>query len=763
MLPHLPEIPGHPAPGWTEAALHARSLWLEGAMDRVGRYQLLDKLGEGGMGVVYKAYDPLIQRVVAVKLIGAARTDDPVLRERFFAEARAAGHLSHRNIVTVYDLGEDNGRPYFAMEFLEGQDLGRMIRSGQPASLLGTIDLMAQAGRGLAYAHARGVVHRDIKPANIFVTTAGDVKVLDFGLARLARPLGSDLTRTRPFIGTVSYMAPEQVRGEPADARTDLFAFGVVLYEMLSGGRPAFETDSFASTMHRILTEEPEPLAALDASLPADLIAIVERALAKTRDDRYQRVDDMLADIAAFRTSINLAGEPPRARTSFPETPDPRTASVDGLGITIGHEAAVALRTPLPRELPPDASPSSSSPPHSPASSSAEGRSRSWRPGPWVAALIAVAALATTFGWRAMVHREAPPADRPTGIDAAAAGTTGLASVPTVPASPARQDDPPEAVRGKPGAAAIQQPAPPPEVPPARAKETEEPRRTGRPAPGEAARSTAQAALVAAARAKGRAESAGADHLAAGTFARAVEAEREASARFHGGAFERARVAFGEVAGLFERAEAEARAEQDRQREERARQAAAPPPPTAPEIPTIPPSSGAGTSGSPGAAVTGTPGTSAAGSGASGASGTGTPGTSTGASGASGTPGTSTSGTSGTASTPSTTREAILTLLSRYAAALEARSLPRLRQVWPGLSGTQERAIADEFQHARSISVSLAEPRIEMQGATAIASCRRTYRLETQDGQRLETVTRTLFTLRQSAGGWVIEQVRHEQ
>ncbi|HOC16983.1 MAG TPA: serine/threonine-protein kinase, partial [Vicinamibacterales bacterium] len=333
-------------------------------MDRVGRYQLLDKLGEGGMGVVYKAYDPLIQRVVAVKLISSARTDDPVLRERFFAEARAAGHLSHRNIVTVYDLGEENERPYFAMEFLEGEDLGRMIRRGAPPTLIDKIDLMAQAGRGLAYAHARGVIHRDVKPANIFVTTTGDVKVLDFGLARLARPVGTDLTRTRPFVGTVSYMAPEQVRGEPADARTDLFAFGVVLYEMLSGGRPAFETDSFASTMHRILTEEPEPLAGLDATLPEELTRVVERALAKSRDERYQRVDEMLADLAAFRASLN-AGAEPHAR--FTPTPGPRRASLEGLDVTVGHEAAVDVRTPPPRALP--ASPVPASPSPTPVSS----------------------------------------------------------------------------------------------------------------------------------------------------------------------------------------------------------------------------------------------------------------------------------------------------------------------------------------------------------------------------------------------------------
>ncbi len=418
-------------------------------MDRVGRYQLLDKLGEGGMGVVYKAYDPLIQRVVAVKLISSPRTDDPVLRERFFAEARAAGHLSHRNIVTVYDLGEDNGRPYFAMEFLEGEDLGRMIRRGAPPTLLGKIDLMAQAGRGLAYAHARGVIHRDVKPANIFVTTAGDVKVLDFGLARLARPPGSDLTRTRPFIGTVSYMAPEQIRGEPADARTDLFAFGVVLYEMLSGGRPAFETDSLASTMHRILTEEPAPLTGLDASLPEELTRIVERALAKSRDERYQQVDEMLADLAAFRASLNAGAEPRAAR--FPP-PGPRRASLEGLDITIGHEAAVDVRTPPPRTLPSAPSDPASRPSPTPVVSvppSVIHDARPWsaRPGAWVAVAVVVAGLASTLAWRTWFQGQ-DPAEGPATVQSAAAPAAGVPAGTAGPAAEAPGGKTPEMAAG---------------------------------------------------------------------------------------------------------------------------------------------------------------------------------------------------------------------------------------------------------------------------------------------------------------------------
>nr|MBP7571438.1 protein kinase [Acidobacteriota bacterium] len=501
-------------------------------MDRVGRYQLLDKLGEGGMGVVYKAYDPLIQRVVAVKLISSARTDDPVLRERFFAEARAAGHLSHRNIVTVYDLGEENERPYFAMEFLEGEDLGRMIRRGAPPTLIDKIDLMAQAGRGLAYAHARGVIHRDVKPANIFVTTTGDVKVLDFGLARLARPVGTDLTRTRPFVGTVSYMAPEQVRGEPADARTDLFAFGVVLYEMLSGGRPAFETDSLASTMHRILTEEPEPLAGLDATLPEELTRIVERALAKSRDERYQRVDEMLADFAAFRASLNAGAEPQAAR--FTPTPGPRRASLEGLDVTVGHEAAVDVRTPPPRALPASPVPPSPSPtPVSSVPAAVSHQTGRWHAGPgaWVAAAVVVAGIATTVAWLTWLQPQGSAPAGGTTVESMA--TSGTAGQPAAggPAVEGPREKAPEAAAvpgGAPSPAAAAPAAPPPPSAPATAErrrgegeEARRPQRRGEPAanvpapppaksPGpdpaadEAARLLTQNALVEAARARGR-------------------------------------------------------------------------------------------------------------------------------------------------------------------------------------------------------------------------------------------------------------------
>ena len=201
-------------------------------MERIGRYELRDKLGQGGMGVVYRAYDTLLERVVAVKLISGTIEENPDLRERFFREARAAGQLSHRNIITIHDLGEHEGLPYLAMEYLDGEDLQRRMAGHDRLSLAHKLDLAIEICEGLEFAHSHNVIHRDIKPANIFITDHGRVKLLDFGLARLVT---SELTHSNMMMGTLNYMAPEQVRGERADHRSDIFATGVVIYEMLSG------------------------------------------------------------------------------------------------------------------------------------------------------------------------------------------------------------------------------------------------------------------------------------------------------------------------------------------------------------------------------------------------------------------------------------------------------------------------------------------------------------------------------------------------
>ena len=236
------------------------------------------------MGVVYRAHDTLLERVVALKVISTSIEDNPELRERFFREARAAGQLSHRNIITIHDLGEHEGQPDLAMEFLTGEDLQHRLARQEPMSLRRKLEIAAEICDGLCYAHRRGLIHRDVKPANIFITDEGVVKLLDFGLARM---VASELTRSNMMMGTLNYMAPEQVRGERTDPRADIFSFGVVLYEMLSG-RKAFQGDSFATTLYKILQDVPDPLHNIDSTLPAELVWLVEKSLAKPRDERNQ-------------------------------------------------------------------------------------------------------------------------------------------------------------------------------------------------------------------------------------------------------------------------------------------------------------------------------------------------------------------------------------------------------------------------------------------------------------------------------------------
>ncbi len=262
-------------------------------MNRVGRYEITEKLGQGGMGTVYKAFDPLLTRVVAVKVISGQLDGNPEHRERFFREARAAAQLSHRNIITIYDLGEQDGSPYLAMEYLEGRDLDQRLHDPEGMSLTRKLELALSICEGLAHAHPCGLIHRDIKPANVFVTDDGGVKILDFGLARL---ITSELTRSNVVVGTVNYMAPEQLRGERADHRADIFSFGVLLYELL-GGRKPFQGDSAASTMYKILHETPQALDELDPAIGSPLTTIVDRAMAKAREDRYQRMTDLLRDL----------------------------------------------------------------------------------------------------------------------------------------------------------------------------------------------------------------------------------------------------------------------------------------------------------------------------------------------------------------------------------------------------------------------------------------------------------------------------------
>ena len=278
---------------------------------RIGRFLVTGRIGKGGMGMVYRGLDPALEREVAVKTLVAEGSFDSDGRRRFEVEARAAARLSHPNIVTVHELGEDRGILFIAMEMLPGADLESLLRSGETLPLAERLDIVAQLCRGLAYAHERGVVHRDIKPSNVRLLDDGTAKIMDFGIAKL----GPDhhITKTGMMVGTVHYMSPEQLRGRPLDGRTDVFSAGVILYELLAGERP-FKGDDVTAILYKIVNEEPAPLA-LDAfgELAPRLRAVLDKALAKDPAARYASAAAFAEELAALSASVQRSQPAPPA------------------------------------------------------------------------------------------------------------------------------------------------------------------------------------------------------------------------------------------------------------------------------------------------------------------------------------------------------------------------------------------------------------------------------------------------------------------
>jgi serine/threonine protein kinase/Flp pilus assembly protein TadD len=269
----------------------------------ISHYRILEKLGGGGMGVVYRAEDTKLKRTVALKFLPEGLSRDRQALERFQREAEAASALNHPNICVIHDIDEYEGQPFIAMEYLEGGTLKAHIKRG-PLPVLDALDLGCQMAEALAEAHAHGIVHRDMKPANVMLTKSGRVKLVDFGLARLPEMAG--VTTTGVAIGTPAYMAPEQVRGETIDGRADLWALGVVLYEMLAGQHP-FASESVQGTVHGVLNRAPEPVERLRPGLPPPLVRIVSRALTKDAVRRYQQAEQMLADLQACRQQLQAS------------------------------------------------------------------------------------------------------------------------------------------------------------------------------------------------------------------------------------------------------------------------------------------------------------------------------------------------------------------------------------------------------------------------------------------------------------------------
>jgi serine/threonine protein kinase len=283
---------------------------------KLGRYEIRSKIGEGGMGEVYLARDPKIGRDVAIKVLPASLSRNKERLARFEQEAQAAGSLNHPNILAIYDVQTEDGAPYVVSELLAGETL-RDVIGGIALPVRKALGFGLQIAQGLAAAHEKGIIHRDLKPENLFVTVDGRVKILDFGVAKLtetnSNSINTDLptrkvnTETGSVVGTVGYMSPEQLRGKPVDQRTDIFSFGTVLYEMLSG-RKAFQKDSTADTISAILREDPPEVSETNKNVNSGLERIVHRCLEKNREERFHSASDLAFALEAL-TAVQSSGE----------------------------------------------------------------------------------------------------------------------------------------------------------------------------------------------------------------------------------------------------------------------------------------------------------------------------------------------------------------------------------------------------------------------------------------------------------------------
>jgi hypothetical protein len=277
----------------------------------LGRYEIEAEIGRGAMGVVYRAFDPKIHRTVAIKTIslgGQEAADEKAYRERFAQEARAAGRLSHPGIVTIFDAGEDpeTHEPYLVMESVAGKPLSKVLsEQNGKLPMNAAVQFAQEIADALDCAHAQGVIHRDIKPANILVTTEGHAKIADFGVARLNQ---EPVTQMGQVVGSPAYMAPEQMVGKPADARSDLFSLGVILYSMITGFRP-FQGNSAQTVCFKVMNVEPVPVTAFQQEVPPELDAIISRAIAKEPNDRYQSGAEFSRDLQKFREGDHSLAE----------------------------------------------------------------------------------------------------------------------------------------------------------------------------------------------------------------------------------------------------------------------------------------------------------------------------------------------------------------------------------------------------------------------------------------------------------------------
>ena len=283
----------------------------------LGRYEIVAELGKGAMGVVYRANDPMLNRTVAIKTINMDEAENEGMAEyeaRFYTEAKAAGGLNHPNIIIIYDIGKSGHLVYMAMEYIEGRELREMLTDGKPLPTIQAIDIAAQVGEGLAYAHQHQVVHRDIKPANILITAEGRAKIADFGIARMRS--SETRTQTGIILGSPKYISPEQVAGRRADHRSDIFSLGVILYQSLTGVTP-FNGDSLSALTYQITHHDPAPPSSANPQIPVMLDYILAKVLAKTPEARYQSAADLANDLRECRLQMEGSQHGAAAISSF--------------------------------------------------------------------------------------------------------------------------------------------------------------------------------------------------------------------------------------------------------------------------------------------------------------------------------------------------------------------------------------------------------------------------------------------------------------
>jgi serine/threonine-protein kinase len=438
--------------------------------ESIGKYEVLEKIGVGGFGTVFKAYDPHIKRFVAIK---TCTTDDEEVRHRFFQEAEIAGNLQHRNIVTVYDFGLQEEVPYLIQEYLTGEDLDRKIKRQESVSYAERILYLVQIARGLEAAHAKGVIHRDIKPANIRILEDGTAKIMDFGIAKLTQRQ-TGLTQTGMTLGTAAYLAPEQIRGESVDQRTDIFSFGVLAYELLTFQRP-FLGDAISNVLYQILNARARPITEFWPECPPELQKLVDRCMEKDQGKRYATSTDLLHDLDQILRKVRGHGRPSSGEVTT--------------GMFLGSGAMESVRTAhLPHAAAAAAAPAADTPqeeleldltllpdpqrrtPKSVAASAIHRRKQTnWTP--WVAVVLAV--LVGGGGWWYMTrgpgakNRPGATAAQSSEEDAPAPASSSAAE-PAAPPPAAPASAPPAAVSpATPGGPAGELPASPPSGAPA--------------------------------------------------------------------------------------------------------------------------------------------------------------------------------------------------------------------------------------------------------------------------------------------------------